>query len=139
MNRFYCFLFTLLSLACAEVEARQVTYESGGDLTPELASFDVTHYDLNVKIDPADSTVSGYVDLYFEMVQPHNRIALALDPLMVLESVEWMAHSKTLTFSRNENHHTFYVHFPVTLQPGTTHQLRIRYGGSPRSAPNPPW
>lgn len=91
MTRFYFFMLGILLYSVNHSDARQLIYESGGELTPELASFDVTHYDLNIKIDPADSTVSGYVDIYFNMVQQNNRIELALDPGMKLDSVEWVS------------------------------------------------
>src|SRR5690625_2093806 len=73
------------------------------------------------------------------MVQPNNQIALALDPGMDLDSVEWLDSSSEVSFNRVEDHRTFYVHFPSTLQPGSNHQLRVSYGGKPRVAPNPPW
>ncbi|HLR89334.1 MAG TPA: M1 family metallopeptidase [Balneolaceae bacterium] len=139
MTRFYFFILTILFFSVNNTDARQLIYESGGELTPDLASFDVTHYDLNVKINPADSTVAGYVDIYFNMVQPNNQIALALDPGMDLDSVEWLDSSSEVSFNRVEDHRTFYVHFPSTLQPGSNHQLRVSYGGKPRVAPNPPW
>src|SRR5690625_8042114 len=109
MTRFYFFILTILFFSVNNTDARQLIYESGGELTPDLASFDVTHYDLNVKINPADSTVAGYVDIYFNMVQPNNQIALALDPGMDLDSVEWLDSSSEVSFNRVEDHRTFYV------------------------------
>ncbi|NIW50213.1 MAG: hypothetical protein GWN30_37200, partial [Gammaproteobacteria bacterium] len=70
------------------VHAQQVMYDSGGDLTPELAAYNVNFYDLNLKINPADSTVSGFVDIHFDVVQPTNEIAIALDPRLDISSVD---------------------------------------------------
>lgn len=168
MTRLYLFIFAVFFILSNTADARQLVYESGGKLTPEQASFDVTHYDLNVTVDPSDSTVTGYVDIHFQMVHPGNRIELALDPRMNLDSVEWVnpaqnpgvkpnpaadaekgstaisdpdrqAFTSDLSFTRTEDHRSFYVRFPATLQPGTTHQIRVRYGGKPRPALNPPW
>lgn len=139
MRFIYRLVLLILLLAVTTAEARQLVYESGGGLTPEQASFDVTYYDLNVKIDPADSTVAGFVDIHFDMVEPNNCIALALDPGMDLDSVEWLGRSAGVTFNRKVDHRTFDVCFPETLLSDTTHQLRITYGGKPRTAPNPPW
>ncbi|NBB75805.1 MAG: M1 family peptidase, partial [Bacteroidetes bacterium] len=117
-------------------------YDSGGDLTPELAAYNVTFYDLNLKINSADSTVSGSVDIHFDVVQPSNEIAVALDPRLDISSVERIkpdSSTSTLNISRNDEKRTFYVNYPATLQPGESEQLRINYGGKPRVAPNPPW
>src|SRR5690625_3340913 len=106
MTRLSFLLLTLLFLSVINTDARRLIYGSGGELTPDLASFDVTHYGLNVKINPADSTVAGYVDIYFNMVQPKNQIALALDPGMDLDSVEWLDSSSEVSFNRVEDHRT---------------------------------
>ncbi|MDZ7718277.1 MAG: hypothetical protein U5K72_05590 [Balneolaceae bacterium] len=72
--------FCLILLSIQPAHSQEVMYDSGGDLTPELAAYNVNFYDLNLKINPADSTVSGFVDIHFDVVQPTNEIAVALDP-----------------------------------------------------------
>jgi aminopeptidase N len=135
----YLFL-TLFLIAPSTIIAQGLTYESGGELTPELASFDVTHYNLDVEINPADSTLSGFVDVYFTIVQPTNRIALALDPRLQIMSVSKIgAPDQTYRSVRNDSTRTFYIPFSRTLQPGDKDSLRIRYEGKPKIAENPPW
>lgn len=135
----YLFL-TLFLTATSTLIAQGLTYESGGELTPELASFDVTHYNLDVEINPADSTLSGFVDVYFTIVQPTNRIALALDPRLQIMSVSQIGKpDQTYRPVRNDSTRTFYIPFSQTLQPGDKDSLRIRYGGKPKIAENPPW
>ncbi len=120
--------------------AQQLVYESGGELTPELASFDVTYYNLDIEINPSDSSLSGFVDVHFTVVQPTNRIALALDPRLHIESVSQVDDpNQTYRFTRSDSSRTFYVNFPRTLQPGAEKNLRIEYGGKPLIAENPPW
>jgi aminopeptidase N len=133
----YLFIFLLLPTA---LSAQELIYESGGELTPELAAYDVSYYNLDVAISPADSTVSGFVDVHFSVVQPTNCIALALDPRLKISSVSQLAEpSQTYRITRSEANRTFYILFPQTLQPGDTKSLRIEYGGKPRIAENPPW
>ncbi len=134
------FLITLTSSAAQD----SLIYESGGELTPELASFNVHFYDLNLKADPSDSTVSGTVDIYFKAVHPTNKIALALDPRLDIAAVEKItsdngSSTSSLKYSRSETDRTFHVYFPQTLQPGAKKIVRIEYGGVPRIAPRPPW
>src|SRR5690625_7268239 len=84
MTRFYFFILTILFFSVNNTDSRQLIYESGGELTPDLASFNVTHYDLTVKINTADSTVAGYVHINFNIAQPNKQTALPLEPCMDL-------------------------------------------------------
>lgn len=134
--------FLLICLSIQPVYSQQVMYDSGGDLTPELAAYNVNFYDLNLKINPEDSTISGFVDIHFDVVQPTNEIAGALDPRLAISSVERIkpdSSKASLKITRSDESRTFYVNYPVTLQPGESEKLRITYGGKPRAAPNPPW
>ncbi|TVQ66998.1 MAG: M1 family peptidase [Balneolaceae bacterium] len=70
--------------------------ESGGVLTPELASYNVHFYDLDITLNPADSSVSGHVGIHFKVVQPTDRIALALDPRLDIHAVWRMAPEREL-------------------------------------------
>lgn len=122
--------------------SQEVIYDSGGDLTPELSATNVTFYDLNLKVNPSDSTITGFVDIYFDVVHPSNRIALSLDPRLAISSVEKIQNDSTqlsLNITREETSSTFFVNYQATLQPGGSEQLRISYEGKPRVAPRPPW
>ena len=62
--RFLCAAASLLLLVgCrfGDVSAQPDPYVSGGPLSQEQASYDVSFYDLNLRIDPADSTIAGAV------------------------------------------------------------------------------
>ena len=134
------FLMALIPVAAQD----SLIYESGGELTPELTSFRVHFYDLDIKVNPSDSSVSGTVDIYFKAVQPTNKIALALDPRLEISTVKEVpatngGSNRSLKYTRSETDRNFYVYFPQTLQPGTKKTLRVEYDGVPRIAPRPPW
>ncbi|WP_234570295.1 M1 family metallopeptidase [Rhodohalobacter sp. 614A] len=135
-------LFAFIVLLTKPAISQELIYDSGGDLTPELSAYNVHFYDLNLTVNPADSTVSGFVDVHFDVVQPSNRIALALDPQLDITSVEQVQTDSLLSelnISRSDASQTFHVNYPATLQPGSSEKLRISYKGKPRVAPNPPW
>jgi len=135
-----CTFLNLFLILPETMMAQKPVYESGGELTPELASVDVNYYNLDIGINPADSTLSGFVDIYFTVVQPTNRIALALDPRLHIASVSRVDEpNQSYKITRSDSSRTFYVLYPQTLQPGTKQSLRIEYGGNPRIAKNPPW
>ncbi len=120
---------------------RQLAYESGGELPPEKSSYDVHFYDLNLKLNPADSTVSGSVGIHFDVVHPTNVVALDLDPRLEIEAVNWNGDEseRPVQMERFENSKTFNVYFPETLQPGHSTSLEIEYSGRPLVGENPPW
>lgn len=135
------FFFFFLALI-QHTYSQELVYDSGGDLTPELSAYNVHFYELDLKLNPADSSISGSVDIHFDVVHPSNRIALALDPRLDISSVERIESDSTtssLSISRDDTNQTFFVDYPATLQPGWSEQLRISYEGKPRIAPNPPW
>ena len=133
-------LFCSILITPAILNAQELVYESGGELTPELASFDVNYYNLDIAINPADSTLSGFVDVHYTVVQPTNRIALALDPRLQIASVTQVEKpDQSYRITRSDSSRTFYVLYPQTLQPGDRESLRIEYGGKPKIAENPPW
>lgn len=135
-------LFVLKFLITAPLSAQNgLVYESGGELIYEQAAFDVKHYELDLKINPADSTVAGHVTMKAAIVHPSNKIALDLDPAMEIEKIEWLSWSDfpELSFLRSDSTKKFLIDFPATLQPGETISIRIHYKGKPRVAPNPPW
>lgn len=135
-----CTFLNLFLVLPVTMTAQKPVYESGGELTPELASVDVNYYNLDIGINPADSTLSGFVDIHFTVVQPTNRIAFALDPRLQIASVSRVDEpNQTYNITRSDSSRTFYVIYPQTLQPGAKQSLRIEYEGNPRIAKNPPW
>jgi aminopeptidase N len=134
-------LLYLFTVRVSPTHAQSLVYESGGVLTPGLAAINVHFYELDIKVNPADSTVSGSVEVHFFVVNPSNRIELALDPRLAITGIEQIKINESipLRYTRSDNNRTFYVYFNQTLQPGNREVVRIHYGGKPRVAPRAPW
>lgn len=132
-------LFTLQLSSAQEVD--EFVYESGGLLSPAQAAFDVHFYDLNLRVNPADSTVGGTVDIHFNVVNPTNVIELALAPNLSVEGIEWVGNSSqpSPTFTRERTGKRLMVYFDQTLQPGDKKGVSVSYSGKPRVALNAPW
>ncbi|MDH5198756.1 MAG: M1 family metallopeptidase [Gemmatimonadota bacterium] len=118
---------------CAPVDP----YDSGGPLDADEAVYDVHFYDLAVTVNPADSTISGRVDIHARVVAPAWRIAFDLDTLLRIDSLGLAEEPGALPFVRCGGR--VRVALPVTLQPGAIMTLRVAYSGHPRVAPRPPW
>ena len=117
----------------------QDPYDSGGPLIVEQAAYDVTYYDLDLEVDPSDSTIAGSLRMHARIVAPTEVVALDLDTLLAVETVSLtdLESAAPLPFRRSGSR--VFVELPYTKQPGEELSLTVRYGGRPRVAPRPPW
>jgi aminopeptidase N len=111
---------------------------SGGPLLPEQAAYDVTFYDLTLRVNPADSTVAGALAVYARVVIPMGRLVLDLDTVFVVTAITALppagggtaASGVALTFERRGGR--LWITLPRTLQPGERVAARVEYHGKPR-------
>lgn len=108
-----------------------------GMLSPERTCYDLTYYHLNVRINPADSTVEGYNDVTFRVITPFTRMQLDLFGNMAIEKITLDGQGTPLQFTREG--HAFFVELPGSLAPRERHTVRVYYGGRPQVAKRPPW
>ncbi|MGD9899138.1 MAG: M1 family metallopeptidase [Calditrichaceae bacterium] len=104
--------------------------DSGGILSPEQAAYDVTFYDLDMRIDPADSSIQGILTMYANITIATEHIVLNLDTLLTVEKI----------LNKSGNEHRFsrdrgniWIEPGRTLQPGEFTVFKIHYHGKPRS------
>ena len=141
--------FLLLSISCLFIvggcqdqstRAQSDPYDSGGPLMVEQAAFDVTFYDLDLFVQPADSSINGVLTVEALITIPTEWLVLDLDPLLVIESVTMTGPAgaeERLTYKRDGG--KVWIDFPMMKQPGDHARIAVSYGGRPRVAPNPPW
>ncbi len=106
-----------------------------GGLRAERTSYDVLHYDLNLKINPNTKSVSGYNDISFKIVAATKKIQLDLFPTMLIDSIVF--ENKKLNYRREFN--AVFVEFLENLTLNSEHKLRCYYTGKPIIAQNAPW
>lgn len=106
-----------------------------GSLRPERTCYDVTYYDLCIRVDIDRKWIGGYVDVYFTVQADFDRLQIDLFENMQLDSIRF--EGQTLAFQREAN--AVFVDFPKRLRKGTRSFFRVYYRGHPREAPFPPW
>lgn len=106
-----------------------------GGLRPERTSFDVLHYDLNIKISPNQKYIVGYNDITFKVVENTSKIQIDLFENMNIDSIIY--NDKKLEYKREEL--ATFIHFPQELQKGTENVIRFYYSGNPVIAKRAPW
>ncbi len=129
---------TVLFAATAASAAAQFTRADTlrGSLTaPARTWWDVTYYDLNVRISPADSTIAGYNAISYKVLRPATELQIDLkEPLRVDSMVQ---DGRTLPFRRDGN--AFFVTLPAAPAAGAVKTLTVHYQGKPVVAARPPW
>ncbi|MEX2601888.1 MAG: M1 family metallopeptidase [Balneolaceae bacterium] len=106
-----------------------------GSITPERAWWDVTHYDLHLSINPADSTISGVNHITYRVTGEPTRMQIDLQVPLAIDRVEQSG--EEYNFERDGN--IYYIDLPEELPAGSLQTISVFYSGHPRIAPNPPW
>lgn len=105
-----------------------------GMLRPERTCYDVTYYDINIRVDPKKQTVGGYVDITYRALEDFDRLQIDLYRNMELDSI--VLAGKVLSYERKFD--AVFVNFP-TQSAGDSNLFRVYYHGKPTAARNPPW
>ncbi|RAJ95744.1 carboxypeptidase-like protein [Larkinella arboricola] len=99
-----------------------------GKLTPLRSSYDVTFYDLAVKVDIGNKTISGKNRMRFRVLTPLDKLQVDLYANMQIHQIRHAG--KPLRYTREFN--GVFVEFPETLKAGREHELEIDYSGKPQ-------
>ncbi|MBX9782440.1 MAG: M1 family metallopeptidase [Chitinophagaceae bacterium] len=153
MKKNYWLLFTgLLLCSCVTAQVfsknqhltRQDTLR--GSITTERAWWDAVMYDLTVKPEFTNFTISGSNIIYFKIVKnPASRMQIDLQEPLTIDSA-WL-NDVPVTFSRDGN--AWFIDLPNRKMPkslpqnqytsGALQQLKLVYHGVPKPALNAPW
>lgn len=106
-----------------------------GTLSPERANYDVTFYNLDIKIDIENKYISGSNLIQFKVLKSLPVLQFDLFDNLKINSVEW--NGKKLEFKREYN--AVFVSFPTALTAGTSSSIKIYYEGNPIIAKRAPW
>ncbi len=107
-----------------------------GMLTPERKCYDVTFYDLDVRIDPATKTINGANTITFRAVEDFQKMQVDLHHLLAVKQV-YRSGDDRLAFQREGD--AIFISFPEPITVGTLESITIEYGGTPLVAAYPPW
>lgn len=107
-----------------------------GSITPERAWWDLSFYDLNVRIDPATRSISGHNEVYYTVLQPNQVLQLDLQPPLKIERAE--QDGQTLEVEQAGTN-AYFIHLKKEQKQGAREALTVWYSGKPRAAKRAPW
>lgn len=137
--------FALLLLLAGSVQTAQAQFSKQrvfthqdtlrGAVTPERAWWDLTHYDLRMRINPADSTIKGMNVVQYKVLEPKQVLQIDLQAPLRVEQV--VQNGKKLPFKQDGN--AYFIQLQEKQVPGTLKKLEVHYSGKPKVSENPPW
>ncbi len=108
-----------------------------GSNTPQRAWWDATFYDLHVKVNPADSSITGYNAITYRVLKPAPTREIQIDlqmPLVVDSIVQ-----DGLELSARRDGNAFFVTLISPQKIGTRKTISVYYHGKPTVATRAPW
>ncbi len=125
----------VLVLCGISLKAQVGIYDSGGPIMPEQGAYDVTFYDLDVRVYPDERSIEGKVLIQADVVHPMNELVVDLDTtLRIVRATEGDVSCPVI---RNEG--KVHVQLGRTRQRGEVVRIVVHYEGKPRVAPRAPW
>ncbi|HMQ81510.1 MAG TPA: M1 family metallopeptidase [Saprospiraceae bacterium] len=106
-----------------------------GMLRPERTCYDVTFYDLNIKVDVAQQRLSGMVSIYYTVRSDFERLQLDLFENLQIDKIE----SADQSLSWERKHNAVFVRFPEIQKTDKAGVICVYYQGKPQVAAKPPW
>jgi Peptidase family M1 domain len=106
-----------------------------GSNTPERAWWDAAFYDLHVRVNPADSSISGYNTITYRVLKPAREMQIDLQVPLVVDSM--VQDGAKLIARRDSN--AFFVRLIAPQPVGSTKNISVYYHGKPTVAVRPPW
>ncbi len=106
-----------------------------GSLGPARTWWKTTFYDLHVRVNPADSSISGYNAIVYHVLRGSQEMQIDLQPPMIVDSIA--QDGKAQMYRRDGN--ALFVSLTKEQLVGQPNTVAVYYHGKPVSARNPPW
>ncbi|MGI9037329.1 MAG: M1 family metallopeptidase [Gemmatimonadota bacterium] len=106
-----------------------------GSIGPARAWWDVTFYDLEVRVDPADSSLVGRTAIAYRVIEPGREMQIDLQVPLEIDSV--VQSGRRLETRREGN--AFFATIAAAPRAGDFDTVTVYYHGKPTIAANPPW
>ena len=107
-----------------------------GSITPQRVWWDLKFYDLKVKVNPSERSLSGSNEIRYKVLTPNQVLQIDLQPPLRIERIEQGGQS--LVFEKKGNN-AYFVQLKVPQTVGSEQSLTVWYAGKPRQAVRAPW
>ncbi|KXK36850.1 MAG: M1 family metallopeptidase [Saprospiraceae bacterium] len=106
-----------------------------GTVTHERAWWDLTFYELFVKVEPKEKYISGSNIIHYKVLKPASVIQIDLqEPLQIVNVTQ---HGQSLSFVKDGN--AWFITLKEEQNPGEVNEIKVYYNGKPHEALKAPW
>ncbi|AWI26504.1 M1 family metallopeptidase [Flavobacterium pallidum] len=106
-----------------------------GGLRFERTCFDVQRYDISIRINPTEGSLTGFNDISFKTIDNTSKIQLDLFDNMAVDSIVW--NKQKLHYKREFN--AVFIDFPTQILRNSFQKISFCYSGKPTVAVHAPW
>ena len=128
-------LFALLLCLTACAQEFTKADELRGSITPERAWWDVTYYDLKVKVDPDKKYIEGSNTITYKVLNNEKSMQIDLQTPMKIDKV--VQGGKKLKIKSKGAAH--FIKLQQKQKKGEENSVTIYFSGKPKESKNPPW
>ena len=106
-----------------------------GTITPERAWWDLTHYNLDIAVDPESKSIAGTNTMKYKVLSESKRLQIELQPPMQLTKVE----QSGKVLSVEQLGYSYFIKLEAEQEIGQEYQLTMHFSGIPHEALRAPW
>ena len=106
-----------------------------GSLRPERTCYDVTFYELKVKVDTVTKSISGSSEIFFKALSNINVMQIDLMDSFVIDNISYKG--TTLYYTREFG--AVFIALMTPIPAGTEGSILVKYHGTPLKAKHAPW
>ncbi len=126
-------MFLVAVMAHGQTFTKQDTLR--GSITPERAWWDLSYYDLNIKVQPDKKYISGYNMIHYKVLEENNVIQIDLQEPLEITGIS--QDNEPLDYGRIGP--AYFINLKKKQVPGEYNQLYVQYAGNPKEAVRAPW
>ncbi|GHE89114.1 M1 family metallopeptidase [Thalassotalea profundi] len=144
MRIFYCVLILLFCMSVFPANTTEVFDQKEsvtrqdilrGSITPERAWWDVSHYTLQLNVNPKEQTISGINTITYRVLSEKKRLQIELQAPMVLHKA--LQNKQELAIEKDG--YSYFISLNETHEIGSEHQVVLYFSGKPHVAKKAPW
>ena len=106
-----------------------------GSITKERIWWDLKHYDLNIKVFPETTSISGNNNIIYKVLDPYQIMQIDLqDPMKITKITQ---NDSELNFTKDG--YSYFIQLKDKQVKGDTNKLTVFFEGEPVIAKRPPW
>lgn len=106
-----------------------------GSITPERAWWDLSHYHLDISVDPKTREISGTNAMKYRVIGPQQRLQIELQPPLSLDKATQSGHELAI----ERDGYSYFITALAGQKMGTEQTVVLHFSGQPKAAVRAPW